>query len=133
MKAKYEEAILKLLTIADELHLCVEYKDPEVSSDLWPDCWGFFDASARKITLYKRHNKALNAQHVFTFAHELRHAHQYLTRMYPKYWLCSIGLYPRLKTERYSKVLEKDADDWAKEFMIKNYLPVPTNFDDKLI
>jgi hypothetical protein len=53
--------------------------------------------------------------------------------MYPKYWLCAIGLYPRLKTERYSKVLEQDADNWAKEFMIKNYLPVPTNFEDKLI
>jgi hypothetical protein len=133
MKARYEEAFLQLLTMADELHMGVEVKDPEVSSEMWPDAWGVFDPCSRKITLYKRANKSLNAQHVFTFAHELRHAHQYITRMYPKYWLSSIGLYPRLNTDRYSKILEQDADDWAKEFMIKNYLPVPTNFEKKLI
>jgi hypothetical protein len=44
-----------------------------------------------------------------------------------------LGVYPRYKNSQQEESLETDADQWANEFMIKNKLPVPTNFSEESI
>lgn len=73
-KAKLEKAIWDLIDIARCYGVTFRWKDPDLCDEVWPDAWGTFDCMSNSIILYKRANKPLSAEHVHTFAHELRHA-----------------------------------------------------------
>ena len=124
-RKKLEEAIFKLLDSARILGASVVFKDPDVCEEVWPDCAGRFDCTTNQITIYKRKEKPLNVYHIFTLAHEVRHAWQFANKYQPMQWLVTLGVYPSYKNSQQEQTLEDDADAWAKEFMIKNKIPPP--------
>jgi len=89
-KKKLEEAIFKLLEVARELDVAVQFKDHRTCEEIWPEACGIFDCQKNQVTIYKSIEKPLTVQHVHTLAHELRHAWQFRTRMMPMQWLCNI-------------------------------------------
>lgn len=132
-KVQMESALWKLLDMAQELGVTVSFHDPATCEHIWPECHGYFDNGLNRVYIYKTKESRLSAHHIFTLAHELRHVHQYRNRMWPSYWLVALGVYPSHKDHPMSPVVEEDADNVAKEFMIKNRLPVPTDFSPEKI
>lgn len=127
-KKRLEDAIFKLLDLARELEVSVQFKDPNTCEEVWAEIYGYFDCQTNHIVCYKSMDKPLNIQHVHTLAHELRHAFQFRNKMWPTHWLANIGVYPKYKNKQKELAMEEDADQDANEFMIKNKLPVPTDF-----
>jgi len=129
-RKKLEDAIFKLLEDARELGVNVSFKDHRCSSELWADCAGYYDCQLNSVIVYKRLEKPLNMYHIFTLAHEIRHVWQFRNRFQPMCWLCNLGVYPTYKNSQQEQALEDDADQWAKEFMVKNKLPVPSDISE---
>ena len=132
-KKRLEDAVFKLLELAQELGVSVRFTDPDICDETTFELYGQFDCTKNQITCYKDVRKPLSIQHVHTLAHELRHAWQFRNKMVPIHWLALIGIYPKYKNSQQDKILEDDADQWANEFMIKNKLPVPTVFPSEKI
>lgn len=132
-KWQMENAIWDLLDLARELDVTVSFHDPATCEHVWPECHGLFNESENRIRIYKTKEIRLSAHHVFTLAHELRHVFQFRNRMWPSYWLSSLGIYPNHLDHPMTSAVEEDADQAAREFMIKNKLPIPTDFSPQKI
>ena len=123
-RKKLEEAFWKLMDMADEWGIAVSFIDARVDIRMDDGLQGCFECTTNTVWINKRVEDKLTIRHIFTLAHELRHVYQYRTRMYPSYWLCMLCVYTGENPVHVAAV-EADADQWAKEFMIKNKLPVP--------
>jgi hypothetical protein len=124
-KERLEGAIWELLDEARSRGVSIEFKDPDTCAEVWPDCAGYFDPMFSHIVCYKKKESPLNIHHVFTLAHELRHAYQYHSKMCSALWLANIGIYPTFGDAEAEAVIEADADQAAESFMSKHGLPVP--------
>jgi hypothetical protein len=125
-KKRLEDALWGLLDEAHALGVKVQFEDPRTTDT---DSYGIFDAASAEITIYKQIDSQLTAKHIHTLAHEVRHAFQFRNRMCPTHWLAQINVYHK-KNKKHIAALEADADQAANEFMIKNKLPVPTDFSE---
>ena len=123
-KKKLEAALWKLLDYSQELGVSVEFTDSRVGDALDDGLHGTFDPSMKHIVVNKYIEDALSTRHIHTLAHELRHAYQFKTGMWPTIWLGYIGVYPKYSNSQQNEALEADADQWANEFLVKNKIPI---------
>jgi len=86
--------------------------------------FGEFDATNRHITLYYEKELGMNAFTLFTLAHELRHAYQFLVGMHQDYWRFAQGIGPK-PSEEVRDDIEADADEYAIAYLKGRGIRVP--------
>lgn len=130
-KKKLDSALWELVLIAQDLGVTVEVLDPRMNDN--HDMLGCFFSTDNKIQIWKEADEPISAMHVAVLAHELAHVMQFRNGRYPNYWLMTIGFLPNWKDAKISETIENEADDYAKEFLVKHKIKVPEVFDRKRI
>jgi Zn-dependent peptidase ImmA (M78 family) len=96
----------------------------EKSDDFDVDTLGAYDPFTKSISLYYGDKITKDAETLFIFAHELRHAFQHATGLFSDFWMFALELGDRPSTE-LKDAMEDDADEWATAFLKGRGIRVP--------
>lgn len=128
-KQRVQLALWELVVEAQKLGVSVEVYDPRMSDN--HDMLGCYHSTESKIELWKEADEPITTKLVATLAHELEHVRQFKEGRYVNFWLRSMGFLPNWSDSKIETAVEKEADDYAKEFLVKHRLKVPEAFDRK--
>lgn len=120
--------VIDVTKYIDELIITAKLWGITVGTDTTEDfdmtTFGSFDATSRHITLYYEKELGMDAATLFTLAHELRHAYQFIIGMYQDYWRFAQGIGPK-PSEEVRDAIEADADEYAIMYLKGRGIRVP--------